>query len=264
MPYALGPEQLRQYDDDGYCVARGFIDAESLAVIRARIGAALDEDDADAPWRRDASRKDGAAIQGQGRFRKIGQYARRDAGLWDAFLTHDSVIDVNRHFLGGDIRLWFDSVFTKPGKVGEETPWHQDIGLWTFHPSQKGRTALYRDAVSIWLAVDAATRENGCLQFVPGSHLGPVVDHVQYDDAIHSELPRELLEGVDPTHVELVPGDAVIWHAHAWHYSPPNMSDANRWGIACVTLREDAAREAELTQLPRLVVDTVPRPFGSQ
>jgi ectoine hydroxylase-related dioxygenase (phytanoyl-CoA dioxygenase family) len=62
--------------------------------------------------------------------------------------------------------------------------------------------------------------------------------------------------------VELAPGDAVVWHAYAWHYSPPNDTGRNRWAISCVTLREDAAREAELTQLPRLVVGGQARPFG--
>jgi phytanoyl-CoA hydroxylase len=227
---------------------------DALRIIRASIATALQRDDADESWRRDKARKDGADIDGAARYRKIGQYARNDPALWDAFLTHESVMAVNRHFLGDDIRLWYDSVFTKPAKVGEETPWHQDIGLWTRHPSQKKNLPTYKDALSVWVAIDVSTKHNGCMQFVPGSHLGEVVEHVQYDDAIHCELPRELVADVDATHVELHPGDAVIWHAHAWHYSPPNESDENRWGISCVTLRDDAAQAAELTGLPRLVV----------
>ena len=262
MAYMPTSEQMRGYERDGYFIARGFVDAPSLDLIREGIGAGLHEDDSDAPWRRDGARADGAAIQGRERFRKIGQYARRDRGLWGAFLTHENVTAVNRHFLGDDIRLWFDSVFTKPARIGEATPWHQDIGLWTFHPAAKDRAPVYREALSIWLAVDPATKENGCLQFVPGSHLGEVVPHVRYDDAIHAELPRELVADIDPVHVELAPGDAVVWHAYAWHYSPPNDTGRNRWAISCVTLREDAAREAELTQLPRLVVGGQARPFG--
>lgn len=263
MAYTPTAAQLRDYERDGYLVARDLVDAASLEIIRDRVGASLDADDSDAPWRRDGSRADGAEIDGRERFRKVGQYARRDPGLWRAFLTHENVLDVNRHFLGNDIRLWFDSVFTKPARVGEETPWHQDIGLWTFHPAQRARRPLYREALSIWLAIDPATVDNGCLQFLPGSHRGDVVDHVRYDDAIHAEAPRELVADIDPVHVELAPGDAVVWHAHAWHYSPPNETAHNRWGIACVTLREDAAREAELTQLPRLVVGGAAVPFSA-
>jgi len=262
MPSPLDASQLERYERDGYCIARDFVDRTALGTIRASIGVALGTDDADEPWRRDADRKDGAEVDGVGRYRKVGQYARRDPALWDAFLTHENVIAANRHFLGDDVRLWWDSVFTKPAKVGEETPWHQDIGLWTFHPPQKRNIVRYGDALSIWLAVDASTKANGCLQFVPGSHRGEVVEHIQYDDAIHCELPRELVANIDPVHVELQPGDAVIWHAHAWHYSPPNHSDENRWGIACVTLPEEAARAADLTGFPPLIVAGEAQPFG--
>jgi len=262
MAYRPTTKQLRDYERDGYFIARGLIEPASLVLIREGIGAGLDVDDSDAPWRRDGARADGAVIEGRERFRKVGQYARRDPRLWGSFLTHENVIDLNRHFLGDGIRLWFDSVFTKPARIGEATPWHQDIGLWTFHPSAKARAPMYRDALSIWLAIDPATTENVCLQFLPGSHLGEVIPHVQYDGAIHSQLPCELVADIDPVHVELAPGDAVVWHAHAWHYSPPNDSERNRWGIACVTLREDAAQEAELTQLPRLVVGGEAQPFG--
>ena len=263
MAYTLTAEQLHAYEKDGHFIARRLVDATSLDAIREGIGRGLDEDDSEAPWRRDGDRADGAVLEGRERFRKIGQYARRNADLWRAFLTHDNVIDVHRRLLGDDIRLWYDSVFTKPAGTGEQTPWHQDIGLWTFHPSAKARKPLFRDALSIWIAVDPATRANGCLQFAPGSHHGDVVEHIKYDAAIHPELPRELVADVDPVHVELEPGDAVVWHAHAWHHSPPNTSDENRWGIACVTLREEAAQQAELAGYPALVVGGVAQPFGA-
>jgi ectoine hydroxylase-related dioxygenase (phytanoyl-CoA dioxygenase family) len=261
---ALDTAQLRQYEQDGFCVAPGFVDQRSLLAIRASIGAALQQDDAEEPWRRDAARKDGADINGIQRYRKVGQYARHDPALWEAFLTHENVVAVNRQFLGDDVRLWFDSVFTKPAKVGEETPWHQDIGLWTQHAGQKKNMRTYQDALSIWLAVDPSTKVNGCLQFAPGSHRGEVVEHVQYEDAIHCELPRDLVADIEAVHVELQPGDAVIWHAHAWHYSPPNESNENRWGIACVTLGEDAARQAGLTGSPRLIVGGKAQAVGSR
>ena len=47
-----------------------------------------------------------------------------------------------------------------------------------------------------------------------------------------------------------IEGDAIVWHAHLWHYSPPNYSNQDRWGIACVTLREADAQKAEFTRLP--------------
>ena len=87
------------------------------------------------------------------------------------------------------------------------------------------------------MALDPAKRENGCLQFIPGSHKTEIVEHVLYDDSIHGELPRERVaalkaeRGVE--HIELAPGDVVCWHSSMWHYSPGQQefaeSDRHRW-----------------------------------
>ena len=99
---------------------------------------------------------------------------------------------------------------------------------------------------------------------VPGSHRGPVIDHVQYPDAVHVELPRGLTGDLTIEHVPLEPGDAIVWHAHLWHYSPANHSEHNRWAIAMVTLGDGGARSAGLEELPWLVRDGRPRPFPAQ
>ncbi|MEX2387115.1 MAG: phytanoyl-CoA dioxygenase family protein, partial [Phycisphaeraceae bacterium] len=134
-----------------------------------------------------------------------------------------------RHFLGDDVLLKFNSCFLKPARTGSATPWHQDNGLW-----RDGETEPF----NFWMALDPATRANGCLQFIPGSHTGDIVPHVLYNDSIHPELPREQVrQMVDKHglhHIELQPGDMVCWHSSLYHFSPPNTSDQSRIGIAGV------------------------------
>jgi len=64
------------------------------------------------------------------------------------------------------------------------------------------------------------------------------VQHVIYDDSVHGEVPAErvadLIEQSGGVHVELAPGDCVCWHDSLLHYSPPNLSDTGRIGIAAV------------------------------
>ncbi|MFT5376907.1 MAG: ectoine hydroxylase-related dioxygenase (phytanoyl-CoA dioxygenase family), partial [Candidatus Latescibacterota bacterium] len=83
-----------------------------------------------------------------------------------------------------------------------------------------------------------ATRENGCLQFIPGSHKGEIVPHVVYEDSLHAELPREQVQEMiaehGVVHIEAEPGDVVCWHSTLWHYSPPNPSPNSRIAIAGV------------------------------
>ena len=149
-------------------------------------------------------------------------------------MAHPAVLTVLTEFLGDTIYNKFASAFLKPAKIGRETPWHQDIGLW-------------RDdnvhAMNAWLAIDPATRANGCLQVVPGSHHGEVIPHICYDDSIHGELPRELCTDLDIEHIELAPGDVVFWHSNLWHYSPPNYSDQARLGCGGVWINPSQRSE---------------------
>ena len=134
-----------------------------------------------------------------------------------------------RYFLGDNVVIKYNSVFVKPARTGSATPWHQDNGLW-----RDGETEPF----NFWMALDPATRENGCLQFIPGSHKTEIVPHVLYEDSIHAELPRDrvqkMLADHNVQHVELEPGDIVAWHSSLWHYSPPNKSDHGRIGVAGV------------------------------
>lgn len=139
------------------------------------------------------------------------------------------MLSVARHFLGDDIIIKFNSVFVKPATTGSATPWHQDNGLW-----RDGETEPF----NAWMALDPATRENGCMQFIPGSHKTEIVPHVLYEDSLHAELPRERVqEMIDKhgvVHIEAEPGDVVCWHSTLWHYSPPNPSPNSRIAIAGV------------------------------
>lgn len=96
------------------------------------------------------------------------------------------------------------------------------------------------------MALDPATRKNGCLQFIPGSHKGVIEQHVLYEDSIHAELLRERAQQMISTHgvchVELDPGDLVCWHSSALHYSLPNSSDQGRIGVAGVYTTPDIIR----------------------
>jgi len=74
------------------------------------------------------------------------------------------------------LRLLFLSCFAKPARHGTATPWHQDQGLWGF---------WMPNALSCWLAIDECTPENGCLEFIPGSHLEGMAEHITHAGAPH-------------------------------------------------------------------------------
>ena len=115
------------------------------------------------------------------RFRKFNRWCHTAPLVWHT-VHAGAMAPLGRYYLGDDILLKFSSVFVKPAKSGAATPWHQDNGLW-----RDGETEPF----NFWMALDQAKRENGCLQFIPGSHKTEIVEHVLYADSIHGELPRE-------------------------------------------------------------------------
>ena len=81
-----------------------------------------------------------------------------------SFLNHariPEVLDMVEQILGPDFALWNSSFFAKPAVNGQATPWHQDGEYWPIRPLA---------TCTVWIAVDDATRENGCLRFIRGSH----------------------------------------------------------------------------------------------
>ena len=81
-----------------------------------------------------------------------------------AFLNYardETILDMAEQLIGPDIALWNMSFFAKPAVNGKKTPFHQDVEYWPIRPLA---------TCTVWIAVDDATVENGCLRIIPGSH----------------------------------------------------------------------------------------------
>jgi len=222
-------EQQQQYQRDGYFIARNLVEPAAIAEIKATILDFIDNPgeleqvlDPELVVRSG----EGEHLSHRAKFRKLQRLGRYRPTVWNNYYAHPSVLSVIRSLLGDDLLVKYDSVFLKPAKTGGATPWHQDIALWRDD---------HVEAANAWMAVDPASKENGCMQFLPASHHGGLIDHVLYEGGLHGELPRNLvanLEGV--VDIALEPGDVVFWHSYMWHYSPPNTSDQGRIGMGAV------------------------------
>ena len=241
MAWAFTKDLSEQYERDGYFIRRGTLSRTDASAIRKAITDALDahDDQRKGHYNEELSARRGAQLARQQRFRKLGAFARHNDTVFNCGIASHGVLEVMHHFLGPDLVLVYDSVFLKLAKTGGATPWHQDIGLW---PEKM------QDSFNFWIAIDPATKANGCLQFVPGSHKGPIVEHKPYEGGLHKELPRELCTNLQTHYAELNPGDAVFWHSNLWHYSAPNTSDQDRIAIAGVYLTPACAANSPNAQ----------------
>ena len=148
----------------------------------------------------------------------------------DAFLefAHDpAILDVVEQVIGPDIILWGCQSFCKPAGTGMEVPWHQDGRYWPIDPLA---------TCTVWVALDDSTCENGCMRYIPGSHLGGRVYKHRKDDRPDLALDLVLEEGEADTararDVVLDAGQFSVHDAYLVHGSNANRSTKRRAGLA--------------------------------
>jgi ectoine hydroxylase-related dioxygenase (phytanoyl-CoA dioxygenase family) len=125
--------------------------------------------------------------------------------------------------LGGPVRFWHDQLFCKPAHHGGVVAWHQDYSYWT-----RTRPIAH---LSCWIGLDDATRDNGCLQYVPGSHrlnLLPITGLADDMNAIQSVLSDEQKRDFKPVAIELKKGEATFHHPLMVHGSFENRTERQR------------------------------------
>lgn len=139
-----------------------------------------------------------------------------------------NALAIARQLLGPSATEIADHAILKPAGYGAATPWHQDEAF---------RDSRYAyEQMSIWIPLQEASPENGCMQYVPGTHRAPVLDHhsPQDDPRVHA---LECVGGFDPATAVLCPlppGGAAIHHGRTLHYAGPNQSEVSRYAYVMI------------------------------
>jgi len=134
-------------------------------------------------------------------------------------IFRSNALAVARQLLGPETFWSFEHAILKPAGIGAPTPWHQDEAFRRDHPPG------YRE-ISIWMPLQVATEENGCLEFIPGTNRGLVLPHASPggDPRVHA---LECVSGFDPADAvacPLPPGGCTIHHCRTLHHAGPNRS----------------------------------------
>jgi ectoine hydroxylase-related dioxygenase (phytanoyl-CoA dioxygenase family) len=130
--------------------------------------------------------------------------------------------------LGGEVYHYHSKLTAKEPREGGAWEWHQDYGYW-YHNG-----CLLPQMASVMVALDAATRANGCLQVIRGSHAVGRVDHgIVPGEQVGADPQRveQMLRTMELVHVEMAPGDALFFHANVMHRSDANTSLDRRWTL---------------------------------
>ena len=137
------------------------------------------------------------------------------------------IVELVSGVIGDDIILWGCHVFCKPPGVGYETPWHQDGHYWPIRPLA---------TCTVWVALEASDRGNGCLRVIPGSHRGKkLYDHL-HEDRTDLTLQQRLAPGTfdeaTAADVELRAGEMSLHDVYMIHGARANTSQRRRTGVA--------------------------------
>lgn len=222
MNHQLTPEQISFYRKNGYLIIDDFLNADELDDWRHAVDTAVTaRDDHRLPY-------DSAQIPGRARGETV---FRQRINLW---MDHEGVRDIMfderigkmaADLEGVDgIRIWHDQALIKQ-PWANPTTWHQDNTKWSFSSEQ---------AITIWVALDDVTLQNGCMFFLPGSHKTRLDDHPAAGDfvgAMFTTYPE--LGKKEPAPVVMPAGGCSFHNGLMVHAAHANMSPHPRRAFTC-------------------------------
>ena len=215
MNTKLTDQQIGTYRDHGFLVVRRFLDDTELAELRAGVEAAV----AQLGRRKLTDATGDRWIEGDTFYDRV--FVQR-LNLWKIstavkkYMLAPELGEMLCALEGIDgIRIWHDQTLQKQ-PWANPTAWHSDNPKWSYHS---------RHALSIWIALDPATLQNGCMYYLPGSH--------KVNDFSNTGIGMEMSEyfekfpqfsSVMPVAGEMEPGDAGFHNGLLAHGAGPNMT----------------------------------------
>ena len=218
----LAPAQVAQYREDGFLAPVPAIGAERARTVLTK----LEEYEA----------------QRGGSWPGHGLKAHLFLTALDEVVRHPTILDAVESIIGPDILCWSSRLFIKKPGDGGFVSWHQDVTYWGLDVSENILTA--------WVALSAATRENGVMKFVRGTHrkMVPHREGVASNMLLRGQEVAVEVDESQAVYIELQPGEMSLHHALMFHGSEDNRSAERRVGFA---IRYIPTRVKQFEGLPR-------------
>lgn len=218
--YCLSPKQLESFEENGYVSGIRLLNDEQIETLRAELQEMFDPShpghhlfyEYHSNESTDASRT---------LFHALGAW-RVAPGFHDLLWNPAFTVPASQLLKGG-VRFWHDQLFCKPAHHGGVVAWHQDYSYWT-------RTGPMAH-LTCWIGLDDASSDNGCLQYIPGSHrwdLLPAVALAGGMESIRDVLTPEQLAAFKPVAIELKKGECSFHHPLMIHGSYENRTERPR------------------------------------
>ena len=203
----LSAEQVAAYHRDGYLMPLPLFDEHQIGEYRRLFDALLE------------------AVLAEGGDSLSVLDPQLEHGRMYDLMFEPRLLAYLKDLVGPNVVCWGLHYFCKLPHDDKQVSWHQDAYYWPF---EKSRT------VTVWLAIDDADHDNGCMQFVASSHLHGGIDHrVTRED--EKNALRFTVDGVEAhgrvVDVTLQAGQVSLHSDLLLHGSGANTSDRRRTGL---------------------------------
>lgn len=244
--FQLSPSQIEAYHRDGYLRIPGFFSKEEIDKL---YGIALADD---------AMRKNALDLNDrEGKKTRLSLWFTPGDDTFGYLVRCQKMVDSVYTLLGVESPVchFHSKLMQKEPKVGGAWEWHQDYGYW-----YKNQFIFPDQMMSVMVALTEATKQNGCLQVIKGSHKLGRVNHGFAGEQVGADMVmvENALKTMDLVYCELQPGDALFFHSNLLHRSAANLSDYPRWSlIACYNSQSNIAYN-ETSTARKVPVNVVP------
>lgn len=253
MKHQLTEDQIQSYRDNGFIVIENFLSPEELEHWRKAVNSAVEERAGiKIPGKNIKTGEADGINEDSDYFAKVFDQL---LNLWQtnetvkAMMTDQRIGKMAVQLSGADgIRIWHDQALIKR-PWANPTAWHLDTPFWSFSD---------RRAISIWVALDDATLENGCLFFIPGSNNTTGFDKITIGrnmDGIFDKYPQ--LRSLKSVAAPMKAGSCSFHNGLTVHGANANMTSGFRRAMTCAYMPDGNVFNGEPNILPDAYVDNL-------
>jgi phytanoyl-CoA hydroxylase len=211
----LNEESVRQYHEQGFCLARGVLDNSTVKSLLTE----LDEVVAGATLAHHDKRKmemEPDQEPGGGRVRRVYEPCNNYRSYRELSESPD-LLDSVQQLIGPDVFYHYSKLNMKPAQIGSQVDWHQDLAY---------QPLTNPDAVTVLFYLDDADSKTGCLMVMPGLHKKPLFDHSE--GGYFAGRITETIDESKAIELEAPAGSAIFMQVMTPHSSKPNHSQRSR------------------------------------
>ena len=220
--YRLSEEQIIFFEENGYLSGIKLLEDDQISRLKKELSEVMDPNHPNHDLLYEFHSNE-SADPDRVIFHSLGHW-RMTPGFHDVLWNPAFVMAAHQLLGQKSVRFWHDQLFCKPAKHGGVVAWHQDFSYWTRTNPMQHLTA--------WIGLDDSSQENGCLQYIPGSHRWGLLNKPVLTgemEGIKAFLTEKQSRKLDhPTPIEMKKGYAAFHHPLLLHGSFENNSDRPR------------------------------------